>query len=166
MISADKALIGQYGVYHVASLLCWMGYNAVPTSRNTKAVDLIIYNPRNDKAVGIQVKTMRQQHKKEPSKDFYAVIDAIPAEMEKIKDKFSNPFVFVYFLKGEKPSSRCFIVPKEDVFKLCKEQWERYVRESRHREPINDIARRRQPLSITVGQLEFYENKWDQLGLE
>jgi hypothetical protein len=143
-----------------------MGYNAVLTSRNTKAVDLIVHNPRDDKAVGIQVKTMRQQHKKGPSKDFYAVIDAIPAEMDKIKDKFSNPFVFVYIHIDPKPNPRCFIVPKEDVFRLCKEQWEKYVRESMHRDSINEIAKRRQPLSITVEQLEVYENKWARLGLE
>jgi len=143
-----------------------MGYNAVPTSRNMKAVDLIVYNPKNGKAVGVQVKTMRQKHKKDPSKDFYAVMNVIPAEMDKVKDKFSNPFVFVYIPIGEKPNPRCFIVPKEEVFKLCKEQWERYVRESKHRKPINEIAKRRQPLSITVGQLEPYEDKWDQLGLE
>lgn len=99
-----------------------MGYNAVPTSRNMKAVDLIVYNPKNGKAVGVQVKTMRQKHKKDPSKDFYAVMNVIPAEMDKVKDKFSNPFVFVYIPIGEKPNPRCFIVPKEEVFKLCKEQ--------------------------------------------
>lgn len=166
MRSINKALIGQYGVYHVASILCWMGYNAVPTSRNTKAVDLIVHNPRNDKAVGIQVKTMRQQHKKDPSKDFYAVMNVIPAEMDKVKNKFSNPFVFVYIPMGEKPNPRCFIVPKEEVFKLCEEHWKRYERESKHKEPINEIAKRRQPLAITVKQLEPYENRWDLLGLE
>ncbi len=166
MTSVDKALVGQYGVYHVASLLCWKGYNAVPTSRNTKAVDLIVHNPRNDKSVGIQVKTLRQQRKRDPSKDGYAIINVIPEKMNEVKDKFSNPFVFVYIPTGEKPNPRCFIVPKEDVFKLCKEQWERYVRESKHRESTNEIAKRRQVLGILVKELESYENKWDQLGLE
>ncbi len=162
----EKALIGQYGVFHVASLLCWMGYNAVPTSRNTKAVDLIVQNPRTDKAIGVQVKTMRQQHKKEPSKDFYAVVNTIPAEMDKTKDRFTNPFVFVYIPIGGKPVPQCFVVPKEDVFKLCKEQWAKYVSESRHRDSIDRIAKRLQPLSITIGQLEPNENKWDRLGLD
>ena len=161
----DKALVGQYGVYHVASVLCWMGYIAVPTSRNTKAIDLIVHNPRNGKAVGLQVKTLRQKHKKDPLKDIYAVIDAIPAEMDKVEDKFFNPFVFVYVPTSEKPSPRCFIVPTKMVFRLCKEQWETYVRESKH-EDIASTAKRKQPLSIAVGQLEIYENKWDQLGLE
>jgi hypothetical protein len=40
------------------------------------------------------MRRQRRQHKKDPSKDFYAVVDVIPAEIDEIKDKFSNPFIF------------------------------------------------------------------------
>jgi len=50
----------------------------VPTSRNTKAVDLLVHIPRNNKSVGVQVKTMRQKLIEEPLKDIYAVHNAIP----------------------------------------------------------------------------------------
>jgi hypothetical protein len=165
MADIGKSLIGQYGVYQVASHLNWMGYNAVPTSRNTKGVDLVVHNPSNDKAVGVQVKTMRQNHKKDYSKDFYAVKTAVPEEMEKEEYSFSNPFVFVYIHQSEKPAPRFFIAPKEDTFRLCREQWDKYVLESRH-ENIKETAKRKQPLSITIQQLEEYEDQWQNLGID
>lgn len=168
-MSMDKALVGLFGVYQVAAQLCWMGYNAVPTSRNTKSVDLIVHNPTNDKSVGVQVKTIRQQSKKNPSKDLTLIKQAIPEEIENLRVKFTYPFVFVYIPRvdkeDERPIPRFFIVPKEDVFKLCKEQWEIYATGSKHRSPIEDIAKRYHPLSISLDQLRPYENRWDYLGL-
>lgn len=138
----------------------------MPTSRNTKAVDLLVRNPKNEKTVGVQVKTMHQQRKKEATKDFFPVTSVIPKEMEKVKNTFSNPFIFVYIPTDEKANPRCFVVPKEKIFSLCKEQWDMYVRDSKHREPIENIEKRKQPLSVTIKQLEeHYENKWEYLGL-
>lgn len=34
---------------------------------------------------------------RQPAKDFYPVVDAAPAEMDKVGGKFSNPFVIVYY---------------------------------------------------------------------
>lgn len=156
---ADKALIGQYGVYQVASLLCWKGFNAVPTSRNTKAVDLLVHDPKSGKSVGVQVKTTHQKNK-DCTKDGYWVMNVKPKDLDKKSGSFLVPFVFVYVPEAEEPSPRFFIVPAHKVYDLCNEYWNNYKSESKDK-----TARKLIPLGPKVAQLLPYQDKWENLGL-
>jgi len=157
----EKALTGQFGVYFICAKLCWIGLNAVPTSRNTKAVDLIVHNPQDGSAVGVQVKTLRQQHKTDQNRDFYPVVQGTYAEVDKLT--FQNPFAFVYIPNSEKLNPRCFVVPPKDVTKLLVDQWEWYRDNVKHRKPMDELIRKRIPLCIYIWQLLGYEECWENL---
>lgn len=137
-----------------------MGLNAVPTSRNTKAVDLIVHNPQNGKAVGVQVKT-KHQERTDPNNDVYIVSSGTYSQVH--KKTFTNPFVFVYVPKNGILSTRCFVVPPKDVTKLLVEQWEWYRDHGKHRKPLEEIAKTKTPLDIYVRQLLKYEDHWENL---
>jgi len=54
--------IGIIGVFYVCYELSKRGWIALPTTRNTKGVDVVIYNPSNPKQFyTIQVKTLRKR---------------------------------------------------------------------------------------------------------
>lgn len=114
--------------------------------------------------MGIQVKTTRKQLKN-PNKVGYWVKQIIPAELDALK--FSNPFIFVFVSEDENniPVPRFFIVPAEDMSRLCRENWITYREKSKHRYPISEIEKKAQPLGIFVEQLLPYENKWQLLKL-
>ncbi|MFQ5825827.1 MAG: hypothetical protein ACE5IA_00590 [Dehalococcoidia bacterium] len=151
----DKASLGQYGVYQVASVLCRMEYTAVTTSRNTKAVDVLAFNPRNGKAVGIQVKTGR---------DRLPVVTKAPEEIGSLE--FKNPFVFVYVPNDEKATLRYFILTGDKVKKLLEEQWDWHKTYRKHRKPIDEIGKNPWPWKFDINELEPYEDKWNLLGLD
>lgn len=50
-------LTGIAGVHYVAGYLSYLGYHAVPTTRNVKGPDLLVSNASGSKAVSLQVKT-------------------------------------------------------------------------------------------------------------
>ena len=50
-------LTGVAGVHYIASYLAYLGFHAVPTTRNVSGPDLLVSNPDGSKAVSVQVKT-------------------------------------------------------------------------------------------------------------
>lgn len=58
---SDKAnghqLTGVSGVHYVAARLSYLGFHAVPTTRNVSGPDLLVSNRKGTKAVALQVKT-------------------------------------------------------------------------------------------------------------
>ena len=51
-------IVGNAGMYYVCYRLSLLGWNAMPTSRNAKGVDIVAYSPDGNAFVGIQVKTL------------------------------------------------------------------------------------------------------------
>ena len=49
------------GLFYVCQKLSQLGLNAIPTSRNAKGADVIVYHPDNNKVLTIQVKTMSEK---------------------------------------------------------------------------------------------------------
>ena len=49
---------GNVGMYYVSYCLSRMGFNVIPTSRNAKGIDLVVYNEDNSRMIGIQVKCL------------------------------------------------------------------------------------------------------------
>jgi hypothetical protein len=154
-------LVGQYGVYYVSARLSILGFNAVPTMRNTKTIDIVVENPDNGKATGVQVKTQRRT-REDVEKDYFRVRPGIPAKIDQERE-FQVPFVLVYYDENDK-KTRCFVVPKEEMLTLCKSFWNRYQDKTAHR--TSNYGQMRSHLSIGIRQLHKYEDHWENLGID
>jgi len=58
----SKDLIANAGVHFVAMELCLRGLVAVPTARNTRGIDILVYNPKSGATGALQVKAS-QDHR-------------------------------------------------------------------------------------------------------
>lgn len=58
MSKIPKQQTGNTGLYYVSYLLAKQGWNVLPTSRNSKGPDLIIYSTNGKKIYKIQVKSL------------------------------------------------------------------------------------------------------------
>lgn len=61
-MARNNQVTGNIGLYYVCYQLSRKGYNAIPTSRNSKGVDIIVYNDDCSKMLGIQVKTLSKKN--------------------------------------------------------------------------------------------------------
>jgi hypothetical protein len=148
--SLEKAIIGNVGLYLVASKLSEMGFNVATTSRNTKGCDLMVLDPLSGKSCALQVKTIF--HKQTPlimGSGRYDRLDEL---------KFLYNFVIV---KREESVYRYYIVPREDMKRLIEEAWKHFVDKGKHRVPPDKSMV--QPLDIYTWQLSPYEEKWESI---
>lgn len=58
----DPQITGNVGLYWVCYHLSRMGWNAMPTSRNARGVDIIAYNRDCSRMISIQVKTLSRRN--------------------------------------------------------------------------------------------------------
>ena len=148
VFSLEKAIIGNVGLYLVASKLSEMGFNVATTSRNTKGCDLIVLDPLNGKSCALQVKTIF--HKQTPliiGSGRYDRLDEL---------KLLYNFVIV---KKEESVYRYYIVPREDMKRLIEEAWKHFVEKGCHHKPPDPSMK--QPLDIYTWQLKPYLEKWE-----
>ena len=54
--------IGNIGLYYVCYKLSLFGWNVMPTSRNAKGVDILIFSQNASRKVSIQVKTLSKRN--------------------------------------------------------------------------------------------------------
>ncbi len=58
----DTQVTGNIGLYWTCFHLSRMGWNAMPTSRNARGVDIIAYNRDCSRMIAIQVKTLSKRN--------------------------------------------------------------------------------------------------------
>jgi hypothetical protein len=58
----DNQIVGNMGLYHVCYELSRLGWNVLPTSRNTRGVDIVIYSQDSKRKHTIQVKTLSKRN--------------------------------------------------------------------------------------------------------
>jgi hypothetical protein len=58
----DQQITGNIGLYYVCFQLSRIGWNAMPTSRNARGVDIIAYNGDCSRMISIQVKTLSRKN--------------------------------------------------------------------------------------------------------
>lgn len=58
----DKQLVGNIGLYYICYELSRLGWNVLPTSRNARGVDLVIYSRDAKRNHTIQVKTLSKKN--------------------------------------------------------------------------------------------------------
>lgn len=59
---ANKQVVGNIGLYYLSYELSKRGWNVIPTSRNAKGVDLIIYNQDATKKYTLQIKALSKRN--------------------------------------------------------------------------------------------------------
>ena len=60
--SVPTPTIGNIGLYFTCYHLSLMGWNVLPTSRNAKGVDIIIYSQNGQRKISIQVKFLSKKN--------------------------------------------------------------------------------------------------------
>jgi len=58
----SNQLVGNVGLFYVCYELSKRGWNCLPTTRNAKGVDIVIYSSKGDKKYTIQVKSLSKQN--------------------------------------------------------------------------------------------------------
>ena len=58
----DTQVTGNIGLYYACYHLSKMGWNAMPTARNARGVDIIAYNRDCSRMISIQVKTLSKRN--------------------------------------------------------------------------------------------------------
>ena len=58
----DQQVTGNIGLYYACFQLSRMGWNAMPTARNARGVDIIAYNSDCSRMISIQVKTLTRKN--------------------------------------------------------------------------------------------------------
>lgn len=61
-VDVSAQIIGNAGLYYACYRLSLLGWNAMPTSRNARGVDVIAYNHDCTKMISIQVKSLSKRN--------------------------------------------------------------------------------------------------------
>ena len=85
-------ITGNIGLYYVCYRLSCMGWNAMPTSRNARGIDIIAYNYNCSKMLAIQVKSLSSRNAVPLGKN----LDNIMGDFcIIIRDVYENPKTFI-----------------------------------------------------------------------
>jgi len=85
----DSQIVGNVGLYLACYHLSLLGWNAMPTSRNARGIDLVAYSRDGKRYLGIQVKSLSKRTPVPLGKsvenlmgDFWVIINKVASEPE------------------------------------------------------------------------------------
>jgi len=112
----EKSLIGEF---YVVAQLFQRGFVAAPTLGKTKHVDILVYNPKTDKRLLVEVKTTSEKvwNTKLFGRNYEWMMDE---KHENITNE--NLFYCFVLLRGTERLPRFFIVPSRDVADYVKQE--------------------------------------------
>lgn len=115
MVSNNIGLAGEFYVLHRLFL---EGYEATLTLGNTKGIDILVYNPKNDKQFKVEVKTSTTKaslkvFEKQFGKNYIKWM--MNKKHESFKDKENLVYCFVFIDKNKKEEPKIFLFPSQDV---------------------------------------------------
>ena len=91
----DQQLTGMSGEFLTVGKLFKRGYQASVTFGNAKAIDVLVFNPKNDKSYIVQVKTLRKKNcfliRKENIKSDHIYIFIVLHDFEQPEEYFIVP---------------------------------------------------------------------------
>ena len=128
-------VIGNVGLYYVCYRLSCQGWNVMPTARNAKGVDVLIYNHDASRKLSIQVKALSKRN-------------AVPLGT-KLEHFFADFIVVCRYVLKEKPE--CFILTPDEVRALASCQ-----------ERDGKVSCWLPPRAY---EAEVYREAWDRIGL-
>ncbi len=159
---------GNVGLFLVCTELSKLNLAAMPTSRNMKGYDVVVFNPETNIGLGIQIKcTDRKQ------KDFPILTSHWRNYKKMIEDKIIADFVFVDISNPDKPDY--YIVAKEVMKHIINSSCDRYLSEyqQRHNMTFEQMLEKkekekRKPDLIAIGlsdierysDIKKHKNNW------
>jgi hypothetical protein len=57
-VRLDNQVVGNVGLFYICYRLSRLGWNCMPTARNARGIDVLIYNQDNSRKLSIQIKTL------------------------------------------------------------------------------------------------------------
>ena len=129
-MKSSKQIVGNAGLFYVCYELSKRGWNCLPTTRNAKGVDVVIYSQDAKKSYTIQVKALSKRNPvpfgKKPNliADFVAVVINVMDE-EKLPEVFiiKTEDVKKRLHKGEKNGRVSYWLQPKD-YEEYKGKWE------------------------------------------
>jgi hypothetical protein len=98
-IKLANQVVGNVGLYYVCYRLSLAGWNVMPTARNARGVDIVLYSTTGKRFASVQVK---------------ALSSAVPVPLGSHLDNlFADHFVICRRIASERPE--CFVLSPEDV---------------------------------------------------
>lgn len=149
-MNQSSQLIGVAGVHFVASRLSFLGFHAVPTTRNVRGPDLLVSSIDGSKGLSIQVKTtiwaMRTRGRGNSKKPHHYEWDI---GWPSARENHLNLFFALVDLKEFQDMPDVFIVPSAIIFKYFEGG-----------DPNTWPRARYHP---EIAEIDPYKNKWDLL---
>ena len=143
------------GEFYAMHCLFRQGYDPALTLGNTKGIDILMYNPKNNKQYKIEVKTSRttKNEKLFGGKNLNWRMDKKHEELMDSK----LTYCFIYLSRDIKLIPRIFFVASEEVAKYVR--WEHeYWLQSDHKKPVRDITMR--AFRILLNEVDKWENNF------
>jgi hypothetical protein len=128
----ENQVVGNVGLFYTCYRLSRLGWNCMPTARNARGIDVLIYNQDNTRKLSIQVKTLSKlapvplgKHLDHLFADFVIVCSKI---------SFETPLCFVllpaeireFAHRGEKEGRISYwLQPKSYAIDAYREAWNR-----------------------------------------
>ncbi len=131
----NKQLVGNVGLYYCCYRLSRLGWNAMPTARNARGVDIVAYNQDLTHFIGVQVKALSKRvavplgtSLDNVMGDFWVIVNRIEA---------MEPAVFILspadvrkLAARDKGGERAYWLPRVAYEQECfREAWNRIRRE-------------------------------------
>lgn len=156
MRNFEKNLTGLAGECAVMTELCLRGYVPSLAYNNCPTIDILCYNPMLNKAITIQVKTVRE--KKDGKKIYAFPLMGNREERDNFYKEVSGPFVFVYIDANDKFTY--YILSKSQFVKLSSK-----VENDYDALPRKKSIRSKSPMAMPKRCIGTFENKWENLWL-
>ena len=96
-------MVSNVGLYFAAYRLSRMGWNVMPTSRNARGVDILVYDMTARRFFGIQVKTLSKRN---------------PVPLGRFIDRFMGDW-WIIVAKIATKNPECFIMKPDEVRRLA-----------------------------------------------
>ena len=61
MLKLDSQVVGNVGLYFACYRLSLLGWNVMPTARNARGIDIVIYSRDGKRFLGVQVKSLSKR---------------------------------------------------------------------------------------------------------
>lgn len=153
MATNNTNLAGEFYAMHV---LFRQGYVPALTLGNTKGVDILLYNPNNEKQFKVEVKTSSMIR---IEKSFGG--ENINWRMHKKHEDISEAkliYCFVYLPENKALAPQVFFVPSSEVAKYVSYQHKFWLKEIPHARPVKDTEIR--AFRILVNEIKKWENNF------
>jgi len=99
----NNQTVGNIGLYYVCYRLSLLGWNAMPTARNARGIDLLIYNQDDSRKYSIQVKALSRRS---------------PVPLGKHLDHMFADF-WIICRRVIEPAPECFILTPDEIRRLA-----------------------------------------------